>query len=173
MRVLFYGIIVLSLSLFAHFIIWKINLPRKNHTLILLKIFFGFFFLSIFISKITQNTHFFEVFYLQKFPEYLQFFLLYSSLTLAYIVSYSAIEVDSPSLTILLNIAKATPDGIDEEKLYGLMTDDLLVKTRIRDLFEDKMICIDKDKYKLTSKAIILVGIFIFFRKLLNAPKGG
>ena len=173
MRVLFYGIILFSLAFIMHFVIWKIHLPQKNHTLVLLKIFFGCFLFGILISETTKNIPFLEIIHFQKIPEYLQLFLFYASLTLAYIVTYSAVEVDSPSLTMLINISKATQDGLDSERLNASMTDEFLVKARIKDLFDDRMIYMDKGKYKLTSKAVFLVNIFIFFRKLLNAPKGG
>lgn len=173
MSVLFYGVMTFSLAFLIHFIVWKVHLPKKNQTVALLKIFFGVFIASIFIFKKAPNVIFFRITALQTFSDYLQLFLLYGSLTLAYIASYSAVEVDSPSLTMILNIVKAAPEGFDKERLYGMMTDDILVEPRIRDLANDRMTYKDKGKYKLTSKGIFLVNIFIFFRKLLNAPKGG
>ena len=32
---------------------------------------------------------------------------------------------------------------------------------------------LDGEKYRLTSKGVLFARIFIFYRKLLNAPKGG
>lgn len=173
MSVLFNGVMTFSLAFLIHFIIWKVRLPKKNQTIALLKIFFGVFIVTIFIFKKAPDAVFFGITTPQSFSDYLQLFLLYSSLTLAYITSYSAVEVKSPSLTMILNIAKTAPDGLAKEKLYSIMTDDFLVKPRIRDLINDRMVCRDKDKYKLTPKGIFFVNIFIFFRKLLNAPKGG
>lgn len=173
MSVLFYGVMVFCLAFLMNFIVWKVHLPKKNHTVVLLEIFFGVFIASIFIFKKASDAIFIGITPPQSFSDYLQLFLLYSSLTLAYISSYSAVEVDSPSLTIILNIIKVAPDGLDKENLYSIMTNDLLVEPRIRDLINDKMIYRDKDRYKLTAKGVFLANIFIFFRKLLNAPKGG
>ena len=173
MSVLLYGVPTFFLAFLIHFIIWKIRLPKKNQTIALLKIFFGVFAIAAFVFKQAPDAVFFGISTPQSLSDYLQLFLLYSSLTLAYITSYSAVEVESPSLTVILNIAQVAPEGLSKEKLYLIMTDDFLVKPRIRDLFNDRMVYRDKDKYKLTPKGVFFVNIFISFRKLLNAPKGG
>jgi hypothetical protein len=160
MNILLFGILLFALAFFVHILIWKIHLPKKNHTCFLLNIFFGLFIIGIFILPA------------QRLSDYIQAFLLYLSLMLAYIISYSAIEVDSPSLIIVLNIA-GTGCGLSREELNKQLTDDLLVLPRLKDLLNDKMVFMEENKYKLTKKGVFLVKIFIFFRKILNAGKGG
>lgn len=173
MSVLFYGIIAFSLAFFIHFIIWKIHLPKRNQSIALLKVFFGVLFISTLIFIKASDTVFLGIRPPQTFMEYIEFLLLYSSLTLAYIATYSAVEVDSPSLVIVLSIAKMVPEGLDREKLFSLMNDDLLLIPRINELVSDKMVAIDKDIYKLTPKGSFFVNTIILFRRLLNLPKGG
>lgn len=173
MSVLFYGIITFSLAFFIHFIIWKIHLPKKNQSIVLSEVFFGVLFIGILIFIKASNTVFLGIMPPQTFVEYIEFLFLYSSLTLAYIATYSAVEVDSPSLVMVLTIAKMVPQGLDKEKLFSLMNDDLLVIPRINDLVSDKMVTIDKDIYKLTPKGSFFVNTIILFRRLLNLPKGG
>jgi len=163
MNILYYEAIIFIFAFFVHLFIWRISLPKKSHTVLLLNIFFGIFAASIFLKVVL----------LPQPADYWRLFLLHSSLTLAYIVTYSAIEVDSPSLVILLNIAKSSPCGLSKERLYGIMSNEILVIPRIEDLVNDKMVFIDKDKYKLSPKGVFLVNIFILFRELLKAPKGG
>lgn len=173
MSILFYEAAILLAAFLAHFIIWRIRLPKGNHSVVLLKIFFAIFIVFIFIFNRLREV--FPAAYLPALNQldYLQLFLLHCSLTLAYVVSYSAIEVDSPSLIMLLNIAAAAPDGLNKEKLLEMMPEELLVTPRIKDLADGKMIYLNKDKYELSRKGVFLVNIFVFFRKLLNAPKGG
>jgi len=173
MSVLFYGIMTFSLALFIHFIIWKIHLPRKNHSIALLKIFFGVLFIVVLILIKAPNTEFLGIGPPHVIIEYVESILLYISLALAYIVTYSAIEADSPSLVILLIIAKIFPEGLDKEKLFNLMNDDLLVISKINDLVGGGMAAIDKGVYRLTPKGRFLVNTIILFRRLLNLPKGG
>ncbi len=163
MNILYYEIIIFLFAFLAHLFIWRAGLPKKNHTLLLLNIFFGIFIASIFFKFVS----------LPGIADYWRLFFLHSSLTLAYIVTYSAIEVDSPSLVILLNIAKSPSGGLNKERLYGIMSNEILVIPRITDLVNDKMVFIENDKYKLSRKGEFLINSFIFFRKLLKAPKGG
>jgi hypothetical protein len=173
MGILCYGILLFLAAFFIHFVIWKIHLPEKNQTVVLLKVFFGVFIFGIILFETTSNLSIFGIKPPGAFLEYVQLFLLHSSLTLAYIVSYSAIEVDSPSLYMILAIAKASGEGLAEEKLYFFLNDAYLVLPRIKDLAEDAMIYTEGGRYKLTSKGIFLARLFIMCRKILNLPKGG
>lgn len=74
---------------------------------------------------------------------------------------------------MVMTIARAGSKGLDKKSFDQLITDDVLIKPRIRDLVVDKMVFIDKDKYRLTPKGVIFAKIFIIYRKLLKASKGG
>lgn len=146
----------------------------KGQTTALLEIFlitlFACLFILWFIQKliITLNP-----FLLQNFSEYLHIIIFYISLTLAYIATYSAVEVDSPSLLIIMTIAQGGNNGFKKEELTKIIDDDLLVKPRAKDLLDDELVYLDSGKYKLTSKGFLMVNIFNFYRRLLNAQKGG
>jgi hypothetical protein len=109
----------------------------------------------------------------QKIPEYLHICLIFISLTLSYMITYSALEADSPTLVMVMTIEKAGQEGLDKKEFDSILNDDLLIKPRIRDLITDKMAYLDEEKYKLTSKGVLFARIFILYRRLLNAPKGG
>ncbi len=173
MSVLFYEVGVLFLALLIHFVIWKIHVPKKNQTIVLLRVFFGVFICGIVFFEIAPDIAILVIEPPSGLKEYLQLFLLHSSLTLAYIVSYSAVEVDSHSLYMVLAIEKASSCGLNKEKLYALMNDAYLVEPRIKDLADDKMIINDKGSYKLTPRGAFLANVFITLRKILNLPKGG
>ena len=174
MKVLFLGLIFFCAAFLMHFIIWKINLPKKQ-TKSLLLIFFGTFCIGIIALWGILTTHFvnFALFAPINLSEYLHVCLFFTSITFAYVVTYPAIEVDSPSLLIIMSIYKAGSEGFDKKKLYEILTDDILVKPRIKDLIVGNMIYMDMDKLKLTKKGIFFVRIFIMYRELINAQKGG
>lgn len=164
MDILFCGIILLLAAFLIHFFIWKFRLP-KHHTKALLAIFALVYLCNIIVFLIFLAFH--------SYYDFIQFSLLFVSLTLVYISSYSAVEVDSPSLSMLLIIAEAGPEGLPKEKLYDIMTDAFLVKPRIIDLVNDKILFLDKDKYKVTRKGAVIAKMFILSRSLLKTPKGG
>ncbi|MEW6618872.1 MAG: hypothetical protein AB1422_05935 [bacterium] len=169
MKVLFWGSTIFCLAFFLHLIVWKIHLPKRQ-TKALLEIFFG----TLIISILTLwNSASFGIFVVESFLEYFHICLFFISFTLAYIITYSGIEADSPSLVIIRKVAEAGSEGLDQKEFDRMMRDDLLIKPRIKDLLSDKMVYMEGDKYKLRSKGALMARIFIFYRQLLNAPKGG
>lgn len=163
MNTLFWGSVIFCSAFILHVIIWKVRIP-KNQTKILLMIFFGTlcagFIVLCFLIHLTL-------------AEYLHISLFFISLTLAYITTYSALEVDSPSLVMVMNIAAAGNIGLEKKKFEEITNDDRLVKPRVRDLITDKLAFLEGDRYRLTSRGILVARIFIFYRKLLKAQKGG
>jgi hypothetical protein len=164
MNILLCGVLSLLAAFIIHVFIWKFRLPR-HHTNALLWIFALTYLCSIIIFVIFSVLH--------SYYELIQFSLLFISLALVYISNYSAIEVDSPSLAIVLHIAQAGSKGLPKKEIYDITTDDLLVKPRINDLVNDRMVFLHKDKYKLTHKGAFVAKIFVVSRNLLNAVKGG
>jgi hypothetical protein len=105
--------------------------------------------------------------------EYLHVALFFMSLAFVYITSYPAWEADSPTVLIIMAIGKAGSDGLDKSVFQKLMKDNLLLKPRVKDLVKDNMVYMDGDRYRLTSKGALLARVFVFYRKLINASKGG
>jgi hypothetical protein len=173
MKVLFWGLTSFFLSFMIHLIIWRKHVPLKQ-TKALLFIYFGT--LVIILSGLWSNlllSSRFASFAATNVLEYFQIFILTSSLIFSYIITYSAIEADSPSLLIVREVADAGPDGLNEEKLKAILNNDFLIAPRLRDLITDKMVYAQGDKYRLTFKGFLIAKIFVLSRELLNAPKGG
>jgi len=159
MSVLFYGILTFCLAMLVHLAIWRLCLPQKNRALVLVNVFFWTLVLGAVVLKGISG--------------YVDYIVLYCCLAAAYIVSYPAIEADSPSLVIVRGIAGAGKSGLDKNELYKAMTDEILVVAGIEDLIANDLIRMDSGKYLLTQKGRFLAGIFVRFRQLLNVPKGG
>lgn len=173
MTVLVYGLILFCLSFLLHVVLWKIKLPKRQ-TKGLLQIFFGTLIGGLFVLWINSQYFYFFVMYVPNtFIEYLHISVLFISLAFVYVVTYPAIEADSPSLVMIMTIANAGVNGLDKKEFERILNDDLLVKPRLKDIIADKMAYLESGKYKLTPKGILLTYIFVIYRKILNAPKGG
>lgn len=174
MSVLFYGLSLVLIAFLIQFSTWRIHLP-KNHTKVLLQIFFGTLIVGILMFlKFSTYFTFLGISPPATTYEYLQLIILFISLTMAYITTYSALEVDSPSLVMVMNIAKAGSDGLEKISFDQKLRDDMLVVPRIRDLVTGGMAYLDKGRYRLTSKGVLISRIFRAYRKLLNRDgKGG
>ncbi|MEW6618875.1 MAG: hypothetical protein AB1422_05950 [bacterium] len=98
---------------------------------------------------------------------------MYISLAFAYIVTYPAIEADSPSLVMIMSIAETEPKGLDKGLFEQKMNDEILVIPRIKDLINSGLAYKDKTRYRLTPKGILISKIFIKYRRLLRRDKKG
>ncbi|MDR4503626.1 MAG: hypothetical protein MRK01_02395 [Candidatus Scalindua sp.] len=173
MTILFYGSTLFVIALIMHFVLWRIRLPKRQ-TKILCLIFFvvlasgsTFFFLypdAIALFAIHTPVTIFEHFQIWQY---------YGILTLAYINTYSAIEVDSPSLLIVEKISKASGAGLSRETMGEQMDDSILVKPRLNDLITHKIAQLSGGKYRLKAKGIFMACIITFYRNLMRVGKGG
>lgn len=172
MKVIFWSILSLSIAFILHLVVWKIRLPERQ-TKTMLQLFFGT--LIVVTAALFANPEFkmFGISAPAQWTEFLHISLFFTSFTLAYMITYSALEADSPSLVMTLTIAKAGGNGLSKNIFDATMTDDILVKPRIQDLLLDQMAYCESGKYKLTAKGILFARIFIFYRNLLKAQKGG
>ncbi|MDD5072242.1 MAG: hypothetical protein PHX64_00310 [Candidatus Omnitrophica bacterium] len=159
MNALFYGLLTFFAALLVHLAVWRTRLPGKNRAFILANIFFWTLVLGA-VSLKGVSSH-------------IDYIVLYCCLAAAYVVSYPAMEADSPSLVIVRKIAGAGKSGLEKSELYRTMTDETLVAAGVEDLLNNNLIRIDSGKYILTSKGRFLAEVFVWFRRLLNAPKGG
>ncbi|MFH1867873.1 MAG: hypothetical protein ABH843_02775 [Candidatus Omnitrophota bacterium] len=173
MSILPYGLVIFFLAIFFHFIIWRLSLPKRNQSTVLLVIFYGAFIISVFILKKFPGLSAFDTSNPQALSDHIHLFIFFSSLTFSYIISYSAIGADSPSMNMVLKIARSAPDGLERDKIAEMMTDDYLIKPRLKELINNKMVYMINDVYRISKLGELFVKIFVYYRDLLNLPKGG
>ena len=114
--------------------------------------------------------------------------LLYVALTLAYMVTYSAMQGDSPTFAILRAVGAAGERGCLLGDLYARFDDQRLIVARLDDLVNGGLaVCsawVTHDRttstfvlgaatYRLTSRGRVLTRLFLAYRRLLGMEKGG
>ena len=173
MKVLVFTLSLFCLAFVIHLIVWRIHLPtRQIKTLV--QLFIVILILGILaLWLFPPSFRFLQLSGPESFWEYIHIYLFFVSLTLAYMITYTAIEADSPSLVLIMKVSEAGSEGLDSKKLEQMMSDDILVIPRLEDLVLDKMAYINGNRYFLTAKGVLMVRIFLYYRKLLGAPKGG
>lgn len=173
MKILVFGSSLFLIAFILHLIVWRIRLPQRQIKT-LLQIFFATLLAGI--AGLWYSPLSFTLFNLTtpgSLWEYLHICLFFVSFTLAYMITYSALEADSPSLVMVMSISNAEPEGLDKERFEQLLSDETLVMPRIKDVLLDRMVYMDGNIYRLTNKGAMMARLFIFYRKLTNAPEGG
>ena len=172
MIVLFIGVSLFFISLSLHIFIWRFSIPRnQRRTLLIIFILIlvlgmsSIIIIDTIIGLFKINTSILLI-------QVIHIVLLYTGLTLAYIVTYSALEVDSPSL-VIINIIVNNKEGISVKDLYRNLTDDMLLKPRLEDLSKENMAIKIDDIYYITQKGANMARLFNSYRKILNISASG
>jgi len=95
------------------------------------------------------------------------------SLVAAYFMTYPIFEVDSPTLVMILAVARAGPQGLDEDSFRKLMGDDRLVVPRLRNLVNERMLVMHDERLQITEKGRRVLGVIRAYRRVIRAGKGG
>ena len=173
MTVLLWSLAAWGSAFAVHLLIWRIRLPRRQ-TRALLAVFLGWgaavvATLAAWSAAWPGARHWLPV----SLPELAHVALFHLAATLAYMITYSALEADSPTLVMITAIKTAGPGGMDAREFHRTMTDDLLVRPRLRDLLRDRLAVVESGRYRITPKGRRLARLLAFHRRLLGAQMGG
>ena len=173
MKILLWGPAVVFFAFILHLVWWRIKIPQRQ-VKTLLKIFLAALLFWLFVFQIFQGTEIqFLLFFPTRWPEFLHVSIMVITVTLSYISFYTALEVDSPTLVMILKIEEAGPEGMDKNIFEKTLSDDLLVKPRVKDLIRDEMVFMEGDKYKINAKGRRLVYALRWHRKLMGVTGRG
>ena len=163
MSVLISGSLLFAAAFLLHLVVWRLRYPRNPvKTLILL---FGTVALAgiIFLSWYASYTA----------VQYAHIIMFFFSLFICYLITYSAIEADSPSLVIVLQVAQAGKDGLPCGSVKEALGNDLLIEPRLKDLVESGLVDLSGSTYKINEKGRLLLLPFLIYRNFLGLGKGG
>lgn len=172
MKTLFWGNLVFFAFFLAHLAIWKVRLPRRQ-TKVLLSILFGGLAASLACFLLFPSFSLFGVPVPSGAAELVAAALYVTSFILAYMITYSAVEADSPTLVMIKAVADAGAAGLRREDFVSAMSDAVLVEPRLADLLTDRMAVLENGRYALTPKGRLFAFIFVTHRSLLGLGKGG
>lgn len=173
MSILVFSLLLTAVAFIIHFIIWKIRLPVHQKSIL------------IFIFSITLIAGSSVLFYFrqhisllgirppQELYEYFQIFVFFISVSLAYMVTYSALEADSPSLVMIMTIANSGKEGLSQKNFEEKINNDTLIIPRLNDALSEKLVYLNGDKYNLTLKGRIFSAIFMFYREIIKRERKG
>ncbi len=160
MNILIYGLVFFVVAFLLHIAIWRIKKPANS-----IKILVSLFILVLIAGSILLSLY--------EFSSYVYIWFFFISLFIAYLFSYPAIEVDSPSLVIVMRISESGKAGLNIERLDDLLKDDLLVEPRLKDLVDAGLVDFSSSLYRINKKGVMFILPFIFYRNILSLGKGG
>lgn len=168
MNVLIAGLIPFAAAFAAHVLVWRLAHPTRGITL-LLKLFAGVLAgaaLAIVLPGVRPWSGLTP-------PELFRAALLYISLALSYVILFSAIDEDSPSISIVKFAALAGEEGCPEEALTLLVTDEIIATSRLQSMVAAGSVVREGDRFRLGPQGVAWNRFLGFFHRLYNLPRGG
>jgi len=146
-----------------HVILWKVHLP-KHHIQMLL----GIFYLPLLLS--------FPLAMIQGIPlaALLHASLFYISLSLCYVITYSAIEGDSPTLSLMRFVAENPVHGRSRQEIDSFFAERPFIRARISALLHSSLVREENGRYLIQGNPSLPFMLILQFRRIYGEiPKGG
>lgn len=157
-----------AIAFLVHWLVWRIRIPSRQ-TLALLGIFTGVLAAWSVAVALAPDTQFAP----RSTWEWLHVAVFHLSLTLAYVVAYSAIEHRSPSMTALMFVADAGVAGRSVAEVQSLLEAASPVEVRLHAMVREGMIRREDGGYRLADKGRAWAMTLSAWRRLLGLPRGG
>jgi len=154
----FLGIAGFGVSFLIHILVWRRERPKRQ----LVWLFGIFMACPAFIYVVL-----FCVFADKQFLGLAGF--LHILFSLAYILSYPAIQAPSPSLKIIREVTAAMPQGLSPEDIYRVLSVNESIGFCVDNLIEEKLLCFRKDRFVLSLSGSLIAGFFRNYRRWLGA----
>lgn len=158
-----------AFSLVGHVLVWRIRLPQRP-----LLVLLGWFLVAAPLVFLPLHIMLGGKASLpQSVAECLQVALFQVAAGLAYIVTYSALEARSPSLTIIRRVAEAGTAGRLRSDVQRMIATQDSLRTRIDAAVHAGLAARHGDALGLTARGLRLARLFRLYRGILGTSKGG
>ena len=157
--------ILFAIALASQLILWRLRLPPYRYQMKMLLLIFVLLFFVWLLTPWARSS---------SFPETLNVVLSYFSLSLGYTVIYSAINVDSPTLSLMRFIAEKRGAGRSADEVDHFLAQRPFVTVRLGTLVESGLIRELNGRWVIAGRGSLAFRFILSYRKLYGPiPKGG
>ncbi|MDD5109049.1 MAG: hypothetical protein PHC29_06035 [Candidatus Omnitrophica bacterium] len=171
MGILCFSVVLVIAAIVLHLILLKLKFRLPSNPLIAIILIFFFVLVAGFtISFFLRNEYNFLP---NSIWEYLQVLIFYFPVMLSYVITYVALEDDSPSMTIARFVEQAKEKGRSRSQIMQIITNEALILPRIKIMLKDGWIEYKNGQYLATKKGRSYNQFFAFGLKLLRITREG
>ena len=170
MHLLIYSLAVFLLAFGIHLVLWFVRVPRRPYPALL-----ALFALAGLAAAALQPflPAALAAFYPSGFWPWAAAALFHAAGSLSYIIVYSALEQDSPSVTMVKFTELGGPNGRARNDYNQILSDDLIIHSRLRAMVEGQLARRHGNRFTLAPKGAFWNRIFGLWMKLLGIRGGG
>ena len=161
-------VFVTTIALFAaafgfHLVLWRIRLPKRQLSALLM--LFATVWCVWAISPLARPV---------PLLDRLHVALFYISITLAYVITYTAIEGDSPTLSLMRFLAQSGAAGLPSSEVTRFLAQRPFVRARLDALVRSGQVVERNGRYVLAGQGTMFFKVILAYRKLYGSiPQGG
>ena len=173
MRFLAPGLLAFALLIAAHVAVWRTRRPAGQYAA-LARLAIGSLAVALAGFHAARVAFVPAPAWLPLSPlDHFTAIVLYAALVLVHVTTYSAVQADSPTMTILLHIDGAGAAGATRDELAARLDDRALVVPRLGDLVTAGLVRLERGRYVIAPRGIAVVAPHTRFRRWLKMEKGG
>ena len=145
-----------------HLALWRVCLP--NAQLKTLLIIFLLVWAAVVVALCLSEAAFSGVL------GFLYFSLIYWSAALCYVITYSAMEGDSPTLSLTRYFHCRGDEGISHEEIEEFFRRRPFVGARVKALVTDKVFIEEQGGYRLSPGSYVFFRVILGYRRVVFGP---
>ena len=169
MRILSFSLLLFLYAFIVHWVVWRISLPKRQSQALFI------IFMAVLGVGLTAPSFF--PFLAEHAPQdvldYIHVVLFHIPATLGYIATYSALEGESPSISMVKFVAESGEIGRDKSEFTQIINQSTLIDLRIEAMIQNNWMIDTDGQYQLTPKGEHLARLFATAQKLLGIQGGG
>ncbi|MEQ8788003.1 MAG: hypothetical protein RIC55_16975 [Pirellulaceae bacterium] len=163
----------LAFVFLAHVIMWRIRLPEKPLKLLLYMFLVSITAVLVVHFKIEDSLLKRDIPHLSGLADYLAVILLYVPISLAYIIGYTTLQVDSPTLSLIWEMHRTGAAGMSSDDISRFSSERPFVRDRLDALLEQGVIVRRNDRLFAANRLLPMFRVVLFYRSLYHGHSEG
>lgn len=151
-----------------HLILWRWRLPKAQLKALLA--IFALVWVVAAVAPLATGIDETNVFGGPLLVAFLYFCLIYWSAALCYVITYSAMEGDSPTLSLTRHLHRRGKEGVPHEEIEEFFRQRPFVGARVKALITDNILIEELDGYRLSPGRYIFFRVILGYRQIVFGP---
>jgi hypothetical protein len=145
-----------------HFLVWRVRLPKSQLKALLL--------IFMIVWGVVVVASFAGGWPIKAVLEFFYFSLIYWSAAFCYVITYSAMEGDSPTLSLTRHLHRKGEEGVSHEEIEDFFRQRPFVGARVRALVTDNVFLEESGGYRLASGKYLFFRLILGYRRVVFGP---
>lgn len=146
----------------SHLVIWRVRLPSSQLKALLF--IFMLMWAAVFVASLASRWP------IEAAVELAYFSLVYWSAALCYVITYSAMEGDSPTLSLTRHLHRRGEEGVSHEEIEEFFRQRPFVGARVKALVTDNVFIEEEGGYRLSPGSYVFFRVILGYRRIVFGP---